>query len=148
MALLIVLILGVPDFSRFSGALFELDEFHHWDFFAVAPALQVRAGRALGSQAYSQYGVAFPLLANALSPVAPLRYDNFLKIGVGLGCLYFVGLYLLLRILLRDALWAATGTLVALNLQCFTGTMGRLRSGPILPARCCATSSTSGSSSR
>ena len=37
-------------------------------------------------------------------------------------CIYFTGLALLLRVLLRDRLWAAIGTVVAVNLQCFTGT--------------------------
>ena len=44
---------------------------------------------------------------------------------MGLGCIYFIGLYLLLRILLRDAVGAATGTLVAVYLQCFTGNLGK-----------------------
>jgi len=129
-ALSIAALLAVPDVSRLSGAIFMNGEqhhwggYHHWDYFAVGPALQVRAGRALGPQAYTQYGSAFPFLLARLDPLVPLRYDNLLRWAIILGCVYFSGLALLLRLLLGDWLWAAAGTLAAVNLQCFVGAGG------------------------
>jgi hypothetical protein len=122
MGLLIVALLAIPDISLLSGAIFSKDRYHHWEFFAMGPALQVRAGRALGSGAYSQYGLVFPLFLSGIDPIVPLRFDNLLRWSIGFGCIYFTGLALLLRVLLRDRLWAAIGTVVAVNLQCFTGT--------------------------
>ena len=62
----IAALLAVPDVSRITGAIFTKGDrhigqaFHHWDYYAVGPALQVRAGRALGPQAYTEYRSAFP----------------------------------------------------------------------------------------
>ncbi|MGO9598485.1 MAG: hypothetical protein ACLP7Q_10900, partial [Isosphaeraceae bacterium] len=91
-ALSIAALLAVPDVSRLSGAIFmkgehhHWDGYHHWDYFAVGPALQVRAERALGPQAYTQYGSAFPFLLARLDPLVPLRYDNLLRWAIILGC--------------------------------------------------------------
>ncbi len=122
MGLLVVALLAIPDISLLSGNMYSIDGCHHWEYFALGPALQVRAGRALGSAAYTQYGVAFPLFLAGIDPIVPLRFDNLLRWSIGFGCVYFTGLALLLRVLLRSRLWAAIGTLVAVNLQCFTGT--------------------------
>ncbi len=124
MGLLVAAFLAIPDISLLSGNLFRGERCHHWEYYALGPALQVRAGRALGSEAYSQYGVAFPLFLAGIDPIVPLRFDNLLRWSVGFGCVYFTGLALLLRVLLRDRLWAAIGTLVAVNLQCFRGVIG------------------------
>ena len=83
--LLIVALLAIPDISLLSGAIFSKDRYHHWEFFAMGPALQVRAGRALGSGAYSQYGLVFPLFLSGIDPIVPLRFDNLLRWSIGFG---------------------------------------------------------------
>jgi len=119
--LLVILVLSVRDAAGLAGRIYELEKFHHWDFFVMGPALQCRHGRALGSEGYAQYGVGFPLLAEGLSQLIPLRYDNLLRIGINLGCIYFTALALLLRMILGNRLWATIGLILALCLQTFTG---------------------------
>ena len=90
--LLVILVLSVPNAAGLAGRIYELERFHHWDFFVMGPALQFRHGRALGSEGYAQYGIGFPLLVEGLSRFIPLRYDNLLRIGINLGCIYFTAL--------------------------------------------------------
>jgi len=78
---LIILIVYVPDPSRIVAMAYALDHFHHLDFYAMAPALAFRHGVALGTDFYSQYGVAWPVLLGALSRVfAPLTYSLWVSI--------------------------------------------------------------------
>jgi hypothetical protein len=120
-AVLVNVILFVPDAARLAGKIYEAERFHHWDFFVMGPALQFRHGRALGTEGYAQYGLGFPLLAEGVSRIFPLRYDNLLRLGISLGCVYFIGLAILLRLILRNRLWAMIGLVLALELQTFTG---------------------------
>ena len=52
------------------------DYLHHLNFFVMNPAVAYANGLALGSEAYSQYGVGWPTLLGGLSTVLPLSYAN------------------------------------------------------------------------
>ena len=105
-----------------AGSFYRRDQLHHWNYFAFGPALAFSHGAALGTAVYSQYGVGWPLLFGALHRMLPLTYANVIGVSAAVGCGYFVLLFFFLRLLLRSTGWAATGTIVAVTLQIFSGT--------------------------
>ena len=117
----LVLLLFIPDWRQLAGRFFLLEEFHHWDFFAMGPTLALSHGAALGTDAYTQYGVGWPLVFHLLSPLLAISYGHMILVGVIYGCAYFTGLYLLLRIVLGQPTWAAAGVFLAAALQLFHG---------------------------
>ena len=123
MAVLICAVVYVPNWRLLSGYAFsgEAVEFHHWDFFAMGPALGYSHGAALGTDVFAQYGVGWPVLFTALSPRLPLGYGHMLHISVIYGCLYFMGVYVLLRLLLKHPVIAAAGVVLAMHFHLFEG---------------------------
>ncbi len=85
----------------------------------MAPAIGLLKGRLISAQVYSQYGIGWPLLLARLNPILPLSYANTYKIAVLYGCIYYSGLYWLLRRLLMNPAWALGGLLLALRMQMF-----------------------------
>ncbi len=116
----IFLLVYVPAWPQLAGRLFLTDAFFHWDYYAMGPALALNHGQALGTDSYAMYGVGWPALFSLLSNWLTLTYGRILQLSVLYGCLYFTGVYLLLRLLLRRPWMAAVGTGIAL-LQIFLG---------------------------
>ncbi len=94
---------------------------HHWNFFAMDPALSWQRGLALGTDRYCQYGAGWPLVMAGLTWITPLAYTTMLGVGVIWGCVYFLGVYWLLRRLTQRRTWALAGALAAILLQMFNG---------------------------
>jgi hypothetical protein len=117
----LVLLLFIPDWRQLAGRFFLVDEFHHWDYFAMGPTLALSHGVALGTDAYTQYGVGWPLVFYLLSPVLAISYGHMILVGVTYACAYFMGLYVLLRIVLGKPIWAAAGVFLAMGLHVFHG---------------------------
>lgn len=109
----------VPDTHLLSTHTFRRDEFHHWNYFAMGPTLGFSHGRALGTDVYCQYGVGWPMVFSFLAPLRPVSYGHMMQLGSLYGCFYFAGLYILLRMLLKNPAWAACGVLWAWYLQFF-----------------------------
>jgi hypothetical protein len=107
------------------GELIELvkyrDAFHHWDHYLMGPALQFRHGKSLGTEAFAQYGVGWPMLVTALSGRHALDYGMVLKLAAAAQFLYFLGLYFFLRAWLRSCTWALAGTWLAFWAHVFLG---------------------------
>ncbi|MEA3186210.1 MAG: hypothetical protein QOD99_40 [Chthoniobacter sp.] len=114
-------VIYIPGASRLAGRIFLQEEFHHWDFFAMGPALAFHHGKALGTDSFAQYGVGWPLLFNALSGFIPITYGSFIQLGTLYASAYFIGIYALLRLMLTRVAWAAVGVFFALSLQLFHG---------------------------
>ena len=121
---LIVLLVYIPDIPLVTGWAFQIDCFHHWDFYAMAPALAFRHGVALGTDFHCQYGVGWPMLLALASTVLPLTYGMAVRFAVVFGCVYFFAEYLFLRYLLKSASWALVGLLLTLLFQLFNGADG------------------------
>ncbi|MEI8372890.1 MAG: hypothetical protein WCJ35_08655 [Planctomycetota bacterium] len=121
---LIVLLVYMPDITLVTGWIYQLDKFHHWDFYVMAPALAFRHGAALGTEFYCQYGVAWPMLLAQASAIVPLTYKMAIHFAVVFGCAYFLAVYFLFRLLLKSTPWALTGLLLTLFFQLFSGTDG------------------------
>jgi hypothetical protein len=83
------------------------DNFHHWDYFFMGPAVGISHGRALGTDVFSQYGVGWPVLFACLSAVTRINYSTCAGVLVLLGTVYFVLCYLTLRYVLRDVFVSA-----------------------------------------
>ncbi len=104
---------------------FDTDQFHHFDFYVMAPALAHAHGLRLGTDFYAQYGVGWPLVLDTLGRLTGTRgYTTFIWLEMFVGCCYFLGLFAFLRAWMRSAAWALTGLLLALALALFTNTGG------------------------
>jgi hypothetical protein len=97
------------------------DHLQHWSYFGVGPALAFAHGRALITGIYSQYGVGWPYLFALLGHAVPFSYANIAGCCIIYGCVYSIAIYVFLRLLLRDAVWAASGAILAVTLQIFSG---------------------------
>ena len=111
----------IPSWRVAVGGFWALERLHHWDFFLMGPLNAFAHGRALGTEAYSQYGVLWPVVLRTLSSAGEPHYGRILQSALIYACVYFAGAYLLLRSLVSRPLWAAAGILVALDLQMFSG---------------------------
>ncbi|MEX2552006.1 MAG: hypothetical protein WD627_03265, partial [Actinomycetota bacterium] len=112
--LLIFVLIYVPEWRQLSGRFFLRDGLLHWDYYAMGPALAFQHGKALGTDFYAMYGLGWPTFFGLLSRWVPLSYGRMMQIGVLYACLYFAGVYLLLRLLLRRPWLAAAGTGIAM----------------------------------
>ena len=119
---MVVLLVYIPDRVQVSAWLYQLDRFHHWDFYMVAPALAYRHGMALGTDFYTQYGVGWPVLLAWLSHFTPLSYKLAIQVGIIWGCVYFSAVFFFLRLFLRSTAWALAGLLLVLFVQLFSAT--------------------------
>lgn len=111
----------IPGWKNVAGANSRSDGFFHWDFFAMAPAIAFRHGAALGTDFVSWYGVGWGLFFSAISPWFSLGYGHMVFVAILTGCLYFIGCFVFLRLLLGNVVWAVAGTLMAILLQLFFG---------------------------
>ena len=117
--IVICLLVYVSEISHLAGSIFLKEGFFHWDHFLMAPAVSFSSGKAFGTDFYSQYGVGWPLLFSLIQPILQLSYENVLHTCVIYGCLYFIGLYVLLRTASRNVMFATAGVLFALFLSVF-----------------------------
>lgn len=122
----VVLLLAIfaPGASRLSGATYLRDAMLHWDYFAMGPATAYAQGMALGTDLNTFYGLGWPTLFAALSPVYELSYTHMIAVNVAVSCVYLVGTYAFLRLLLRSTAWACAGTTLVLVLHFFASSAG------------------------
>jgi hypothetical protein len=123
-AVIVIEFVGVSRLAELSGRTFLLDTYQHWDFYVMGPALAYRHGMALGTDFYTQYGVAWPIVLAWLSQGTALSYHLALEMATTWGCVYYIALYLFLRYLLGRASWAFLGLFLTLAIQGFGGMMG------------------------
>jgi hypothetical protein len=117
----ICLLIYVPDAPRLVELNWLADNFQHWNYFAMAPALELRHRGALGSEYYCQYGVGWAATFALLGSLTPLTYELILKTAVIIGCAYFIELYFFLRYLTGRRTWAFFGVLLAFWLELLCG---------------------------
>lgn len=117
----VVLIVYIPNAGPLAARVFDAERFFHWDFFVMGPALAYRRGAALGTDVLSFYGVGLPAVFAALSPIIDLSYASLMYASAVYGCIYFAGVYVLLRLLTGRPVWAGAGTLAALAVHLFSG---------------------------
>lgn len=116
--LLVIALVYLPAWPQLAGNAFSGEGALHLDFFAFGPALAFRSGLALGTDLHTYYGLGWPLVFSLLDP---LSYANIIRLEVVYGCVYFIGVYALLRVLVGDRRWAAAGTVLAILFQLFAG---------------------------
>ncbi len=119
-------VLGLVVFVPWPRLIVEVayrkDDFHHFDFYVMAPAWAWLHGQRLGAEFYTQYGVGWPLvMACVYRLTGAFNYTTFVRVEVLFGCVYFLGLHLFLRSWLRSNKWAFAGLLMALLLALFMG---------------------------
>ena len=76
----IVLIVGVwpRAWTYLAGRIYQADQFHHLNFYMMAPALAFAHGKAFAIEIYSQYGIGWPLVVSGLSHFSAMTYANAL----------------------------------------------------------------------
>jgi hypothetical protein len=121
---ILLLAIFAPGASRLSGATYLRDAMLHWDYFAMGPATAYAQGVALGTDINTFYGLGWPTLFAALSPVYELSYTHMIAVNVVVSCVYLVGTYAFLRLLLRSTAWACCGTTLVLVLHFFARSAG------------------------
>lgn len=117
--LLIVAIVYVPNWRNLAGKIFLNDQFLHWDGFTVRAALALRHGIVLGRDIFIQYGIGWPLLLSSLNLHVPLSYGRIIEASIIYACIYYIGVYLLLRLLTKDVLWSVSGISIILYFHLF-----------------------------
>lgn len=115
----LVAVVFAPAWGQLAGFTYQLDAMLHWDYFAMGPATAYASGLALGTDVQTFYGLGWPMLFTALSPVVELSYQHMIAANVIVTCLYLVGVYAFLRLLLRNRAWAATGATLVLVFHVF-----------------------------
>lgn len=113
----------VPAWRQIAGRVFMEETLMHWDYFAMGPALSYSHGFALGSEVHSAYGLGWPIFFSAISDWVPLSYGRMIQIGSIYAVIYLVGVYLLLRLVVKRPAIAVLGTVLA-TLPFFVGTEG------------------------
>ena len=108
-----------PAWGRLAGFTYQLDYMLHWDYFAMGPAIAFSHGQALGTDVHVFYGVGWPMLFAALSPVFALSYTHMIAVNVIVTCLYLVGAYVMLRMITHDRAFACAGVLAVLVFHMF-----------------------------
>lgn len=96
-AALLFCLVFIPDGHRLAGIDLVNDVYHHINFFIMAPLVAFTHGRALGTDAYAQYGVGWVLVFAALRPVLPVAYSSVFRVLTFVGAVYFAGFFVLLR---------------------------------------------------
>ena len=69
----------------------------------MAPAIGYLHGGALGTDVFAQYGVGWPTLHAALDSCWQLSYAHVFQVSLIYGCLYFIGIYVFLRLLVGQS---------------------------------------------
>lgn len=115
----IVAFLYLPGWRRLAGNAFVGEQFLHIDYFAMAGAKAFKAGVALGTGMHVYYGVGWSLALAKMPVIGTLSYGHFIRLEVVYGCIYFMAVYALLRVLLGNWRWAATGVSLAILAQLF-----------------------------
>ena len=115
----IVLLLFVPPSADLAARIYLREGFLHWDYFAMGPATQYALGSALGTDVFVLYGIGFPTLLGLLDSIWTLSHQGALHLLIAYGCVYFFGVYCLLRALRVARPAAAMGVLLALLLTFF-----------------------------
>lgn len=122
----IILLVFVPPAAGLTGRIFLREGFLHWDYFALGPATQFSLGAALGTDAFSLYGLGFPFVVAALHPVISLSHERAIHLAIGYACLYYFGTYLLVRALGLGRPAASLSLLLALLFSVFAPIWARL----------------------
>jgi hypothetical protein len=119
----IILVIGVPPgtWRYLAGQIFLIDWCHHLNFFFMGPAISFAHGKAFGTEIYSQYGIGWPLLAFILSHFWAMTYGNLVGLEIVYSCIYYLGLFFLLRTFFKQQLWAAFAVILAIYWQTFSG---------------------------
>jgi hypothetical protein len=114
---LIFVLVFVPVGRQLAGSFFLADAFFHWDYYTMGPALAFSHGGALGTDVYTMYGLGWPAVFGMLPEIS---YGRMIQLSTLYACVYFSGVYLLMRLLVRRPLLAAAATGLAM-LQLFLG---------------------------
>jgi hypothetical protein len=113
-----LVVLAAPSIA--AGFVFTRDLFYHWNHFMMAQALAHQHGMALTLDVYSPYGLGWPTLMSSLSGILPLSHQNTIAFASVFCGVYFMGLYVLLRLVVTRRSLALAGTLFALWLGFFS----------------------------
>jgi hypothetical protein len=118
----VILMVGIHPVNQLASRIYINERFFHWEHFVFTPALGKMSGLRLGTDIYSQYGLAYPILYGWLSNAFSWGYTPAFFLAAMAGVLYYLFAYMFLRQVTRKAITAATGLVLLLALNQFPWT--------------------------
>jgi len=120
-AVLIPLIIWVPNVEGAVARMFAGEQFHHIDWLLISPGWAHISGNILGVDTISRYGIGAPILVSEIAKHLLGRFDYvsaiIVMMMVSVVC-YWVWFYGL-RLILKDSTWAFIAIFLGLRLQFF-----------------------------
>ena len=110
---LIGIFVFVPDTKLLAGRFFQIEEFYHWNAYAVSAALALLKGGVLYGNFIPQYGVGWPLLFAFIHPFYSLSYDHVLTVAMLVAIAYFYSVFFFFRTLGFCRILCFSATLLA-----------------------------------
>ena len=114
---LLLALLYTPAWRELAGNAFAGEGALHLDFFGLGPTLAHESGLALGTDVHPYYGVGWAMVFARLDVFS---YGHLIRFEALYACVYFTGVYLLVRRLTGDRRWGAVGAGLAVLFQLFT----------------------------
>lgn len=116
----LALLFYIPDLSGEIAELFSFEKFAHWQAFIISSGIAAAKGCILHVDAFSMYGVGMPIMISQMSKwLGGFNYENILLIFVAMSFLYFLLVYVFLRVWINSIWVALLGVILAVHFQMF-----------------------------
>ncbi len=115
----IFLAVYMPSWQSLENQVFEIDQMLHWNAFVMRPMLVFQHGLVLGRDIYVQYGVGWPMVFAWIGKFWHISYGHLIPLSIIYACLYYIGLYILFRLLTRKIIWSIVGITTTLYFQLY-----------------------------
>lgn len=100
----------IPNTEGLAGRFFQIEEFYHWNAYAVSAALAYLKGGVLYGSFIPQYGVGWPLVFATIHPFFPLSYAHVLDVAMLVAIAYYFSVFFFIRTLGFSRLLAFAAT--------------------------------------
>ncbi len=118
--LAIVVLLFVPDGQGVVARMFIGEQFHHWDGTITATGWAYSKGAILNVDVISQYGIGLPILIVSLTKLlGGFSYEHVFYAMLIVAIVYYLAVYIFLRLWLKNIWLAIAGVLFAIKIQMF-----------------------------
>ncbi|MDP8266539.1 MAG: hypothetical protein P9M07_06300 [Candidatus Aceula meridiana] len=115
----------MPDLTGTVAELFHIDKFFHWQAFILSSGVAAYKGCILHVDNFSIYGVGMPIAVSQIARwLGGFRYENILFVFTATFFIYFVCVYVFLRMWLKSVGVAVFGVILAVKFQMFSYAAG------------------------
>jgi hypothetical protein len=96
---LLAFFIFIPNTEGLAGRFFQIEEFYHWNAYAISAALAYLKGGVLYGNFIPQYGVGWPIVFATIHPCFPLSYAHVLDVAMLVATAYYFSVFLFIRTL-------------------------------------------------